>query len=46
MDPLDGSSNIDVNVSVRESIFGIYRRISDQKGLVHEKIFFRKAVNW
>jgi len=28
MDPLDGSSNIDVNVSVG-TIFGIYRRISD-----------------
>jgi len=31
MDPLDGSSNIDVNVSVG-TIFGIYKRISDSKG--------------
>ncbi|MBR9920174.1 MAG: class 1 fructose-bisphosphatase [Bacteroidetes bacterium] len=29
-DPLDGSSNIDVNVSVG-TIFGIYRRVSDSK---------------
>lgn len=28
MDPLDGSSNIDVNVSVG-TIFGIYKRVSD-----------------
>ena len=28
MDPLDGSSNIDVNVSVG-TIFGIYKRKSD-----------------
>ncbi len=31
MDPLDGSSNIDVNVSVG-TIFGIYRRKSDTSG--------------
>lgn len=31
MDPLDGSSNIDVNVSVG-TIFGIYKRKSDAKG--------------
>ena len=31
MDPLDGSSNIDVNVSVG-TIFGIYRRKSDASG--------------
>jgi len=30
-DPLDGSSNIDVNVSVG-TIFGIYRRVSDPAG--------------
>lgn len=30
-DPLDGSSNIDVNVSVG-TIFGIYRRVSDPQG--------------
>ncbi len=32
-DPLDGSSNIDVNVSVG-TIFSIYRRISDPSGPV------------
>ncbi|MGE5355671.1 MAG: class 1 fructose-bisphosphatase [Deltaproteobacteria bacterium] len=31
VDPLDGSSNIDVNVSVG-TIFGIYRRVSDPSG--------------
>lgn len=31
MDPLDGSSNIDVNVSVG-TIFGIYKRVSDVEG--------------
>jgi fructose-1,6-bisphosphatase I len=30
-DPLDGSSNIDVNVSIG-TIFGIYKKKSDQKG--------------
>ena len=30
VDPLDGSSNIDVNVSVG-TIFGIYRRVTDHK---------------
>ena len=29
MDPLDGSGNIDVNISIG-TIFGVYRRISDQ----------------
>ena len=31
MDPLDGSSNIDVNVSVG-TIFSIYRRVSQEGG--------------
>lgn len=31
MDPLDGSSNIDVNVSVG-SVFSIYRRVSERDG--------------
>ncbi|MCC6726769.1 MAG: class 1 fructose-bisphosphatase [Saprospiraceae bacterium] len=44
MDPLDGSSNIDVNVSVG-TIFGIYRRVSDTSGPVTEADFLQKGVN-
>jgi len=39
-DPLDGSSNIDVNVSVG-TIFGIYRRKSDPSGPVNKDDFFQ-----
>lgn len=39
-DPLDGSSNIDVNVSVG-TIFGIYRRKSDASGPVNQDDFFQ-----
>lgn len=42
MDPLDGSSNIDVNVSVG-TIFGIYRRISDPKGPCGREDFLQKG---
>jgi fructose-1,6-bisphosphatase I len=42
-DPLDGSSNIDVNVSVG-TIFGIYRRISDPKGPVTIDDFLQKGI--
>ncbi len=42
-DPLDGSSNIDVNVSVG-TIFGIYRRISDEKGPCNEGDFLQKGT--
>ena len=42
MDPLDGSSNIDVNVSVG-TIFGIYRRISDPKEPVNSEDFLQKG---
>ena len=42
-DPLDGSSNIDVNVSVG-TIFGIYRRISDTKEKVQMKDFLQKGT--
>ena len=42
MDPLDGSSNIDVNVSVG-TIFGIYRRKSDKKQLVETSDFYQKG---
>lgn len=39
-DPLDGSSNIDVNISIG-TIFGVWRRIGD--GPVGEKDFLRKG---
>ncbi|HMQ08519.1 MAG TPA: class 1 fructose-bisphosphatase [Saprospiraceae bacterium] len=42
MDPLDGSSNIDVNVSVG-TIFGIYRRISDPTQEVAMEDFLQKG---
>ena len=42
-DPLDGSSNIDVNVSVG-TIFGIYRRISDPDGPCRLEDFLQKGV--
>ncbi len=41
-DPLDGSSNIDVNVSVG-TIFGIYRRHSDPKGPCELGDFLQKG---
>lgn len=41
-DPLDGSSNIDVNVSVG-TIFGIYRRKSDPKGPCDLNDFLQKG---
>jgi len=40
MDPLDGSSNIDVNVSVG-TIFSIYRRISPSDGPVKQEDFLQ-----
>lgn len=42
MDPLDGSSNIDVNVSVG-TIFGIYKRITGSKEKVAIKDFLQKG---
>jgi fructose-1,6-bisphosphatase I len=42
-DPLDGSSNIDVNVSVG-TIFGIYRRISDPSGSCQLEDFLQKGT--
>ena len=42
-DPLDGSSNIDVNVSVG-TIFGIYRRKSDDSGEVELDDFLQKGT--
>jgi fructose-1,6-bisphosphatase I len=43
-DPLDGSSNIDVNVSVG-TIFGIYRRISELDGTLDRKDFLQKGAD-
>lgn len=43
MDPLDGSSNIDVNVSVG-TIFGIYKRVSDEKGAPKLDDFLREGA--
>ncbi len=43
-DPLDGSSNIDVNVSVG-TIFGIYRRLSNSEGPVEVEDFLQKGVD-
>jgi fructose-1,6-bisphosphatase I len=42
-DPLDGSSNIDVNVSIG-SIFSIYRRTSFS-GAVNEKDYFQRGID-
>ena len=44
VDPLDGSSNIDTNVSVG-TIFSIFRRITAQDTTVKEKDFLQKGVN-
>jgi len=45
MDPLDGSSNIDVNVSIG-TIFSIYRRISTgDKATMEETISGQRVVN-
>ncbi len=44
MDPLDGSSNIDVNVSVG-TIFSIYRRISEDGTPVTQADFLQKGIN-
>ncbi|MCK5709686.1 MAG: fructose-1,6-bisphosphatase, partial [Deltaproteobacteria bacterium] len=42
IDPLDGSSNIDVNVSVG-TIFSIYRRVSSPEGLCKSEDFLQKG---
>ncbi len=41
-DPLDGSSNIDVNVSVG-TIFSVYRRVSPEGSLVAKEDFLQKG---
>jgi len=43
-DPLDGSSNIDANVSVG-TIFGIYRRLSDTEDPVEKEDFLQKGTD-
>ncbi len=43
MDPLDGSSNIDVNVSIG-TIFSIYRRISEVGTPANEEDFLQKGT--
>ena len=43
MDPLDGSSNIDVNVSIG-TIFSVYKRISPIGGPVNEADFLQKGT--
>ena len=44
IDPLDGSSNIDVNVSVG-TIFSIYRRVSEPGTPVALEDFLQKGIN-
>ncbi len=44
IDPLDGSSNIDVNVAVG-TIFSIYRRVTEPGTPVQPKDFLQKGVN-
>jgi fructose-1,6-bisphosphatase I len=43
IDPLDGSSNIDVNVSIG-TIFSIYRRISERGHKAEEKDFLQEGI--
>jgi fructose-1,6-bisphosphatase I len=43
-DPLDGSGNIDVNVSIG-TIFGVYRRVSPKGSRVTEKDFLQPGKN-
>lgn len=42
-DPLDGSSNIDVNISIG-TIFGVYRRVTPQGSPVTEEDFLQPGV--
>ncbi|HTM92484.1 MAG TPA: class 1 fructose-bisphosphatase, partial [Flavisolibacter sp.] len=44
IDPLDGSGNIDVNISIG-TIFGIYRRVSDRGTLAVREDFLQKGRN-
>lgn len=42
-DPLDGSGNIDVNISIG-TIFGVYRRLSEKGAPCNEKDFLQKGI--
>ena len=42
-DPLDGSSNIDVNISIG-TIFGVYRRVTEKGSIVTAKDFLQPGV--
>lgn len=44
IDPLDGSSNIDVNVSIG-TIFSVYRRISPMGGPITDEDLLQKGTN-
>ncbi len=44
IDPLDGSSNIDVNICVG-SIFSIYKRLSQEGGPIELKDFLQPGIN-
>ena len=43
IDPLDGSSNIDVNISVG-TIFGIYKRLSSENRPLEKRDFCQKGI--
>lgn len=43
-DPLDGSGNIDVNVSIG-TIFGVYRRVSDLGAIADERDFLQMGTH-
>ncbi|MES1222782.1 MAG: class 1 fructose-bisphosphatase [Bacteroidota bacterium] len=42
-DPLDGSGNIDVNVSIG-TIFGVYRRVTSQGSIAAKEDFLQKGI--
>jgi fructose-1,6-bisphosphatase I len=42
-DPLDGSNNIDVNISIG-SIFGVYRRVTEKGSIVTKKDFLQPGI--
>ena len=44
IDPLDGSSNIDVNVSIG-TIFSIYRRVTPIGEPIGEADFYKKELS-
>lgn len=42
-DPLDGSGNIDVNVSIG-TIFGVYRRVTERGAIADKRDFLQKGI--